>query len=262
VQSSPPQTDGVANATCVACGYLLTGLAAGGVCPECATPIRASLHPDPFGFFGSDDLRRLARGVERLQRACRTLLATLGVLIATIVLGAVLPPVLIAGIPLLIIMIIAGLASWILGWLDVARLRTPGADMSLSEATLRCSAVAQAILIALVPFTVVVRAGVLFAILDLLALLAAITTIGAGQARLVALARRGRSEQLARAGADSSRLVYFAISITLAALIFGLGVNAGVGALLAFGAALTWLAAGSAWYAFLGGVTEAADRRS
>lgn len=48
---------------CVACGYDLAGLESGSSCPECATPIAASLRGDGLAFASVEHLERLYKGL-------------------------------------------------------------------------------------------------------------------------------------------------------------------------------------------------------
>ena len=102
--SSPPVTDTAAPATidrdlpCHRCGYNLRTLPAGGVCPECEAPVRASL--DFHEHYGIDDgpAMRIRRGLALILVALAIAVATATVLGAS---GIVLSPAAMAAVQIL-----------------------------------------------------------------------------------------------------------------------------------------------------------------
>lgn len=124
---------------CIACGYEVSGLPNGGLCPECATPIAESIRGDGLAFASIEHLQRLSKGLVYTRlgvglMVCVWFLA-LAMRIAISVITWSPPPrwlmdVIVAG------PVVGCLALWSLGWWKVTTPDPRLADTESSRAPL------------------------------------------------------------------------------------------------------------------------------
>src|SRR5262245_29229040 len=108
--------------TCLACGYNLTGLSPGGVCPECGESISDSFNRGPLGFLEEQDAVRMLNGVRLLLLAAATAVINVILLVFSMISDAEFIARWIC-LPMLLV----GLVMWIVGWHMIAAIKADGA---------------------------------------------------------------------------------------------------------------------------------------
>lgn len=245
--------------TCIKCGYDLSGLPRGGVCPECGVPIHQSLDRGPLAFLERREALALKRGMRLVLWAMYLLVINFMVLIGALASGMYV--LLWGAIPLMI----AGAALWIVGWHIAMSVRADGAGRG--SAAIKWIAIVTAWLQTVVS-VVAVGAIVLDAdrsgrfILLTLAMSLVMTISGAW--RLASLARRSshkNQSRFASGAADVTRLLCVVLGINLAGVV-GLVVSYPLGILLLLVGLPLAVAALVGVHALLWGMFEAARDRA
>lgn len=246
---------------CIMCSYSLNGLEADGLCPECGTAVVLSLRPSPLGYMEAIDAKRLARGVRNLllpiwilvfQIAAMLLIAVINLQLAWFYTGC-------AGFFLAI-----ALGLWMIGWHQIARVRAAGRGTGTQAA--------KGLVFFLAWLQTLCAIGVLVTVFRsrsvvdsqlVLGMLAVVVVmmLGAGQWRLLTLARRGGESGLTESAVRSTRFLAIGIGLWMTTgavtrTIPWLGLD------LSVVVAIFSIAALVVWQRFLLSLAEEADKRA